>query len=160
MINANVVDFTNTSTNGQTYFWTFGDLTSSTSQNPTHTYSNLGTYTVCLTATGSNGCTDTICQSITITSVGIADISIDHQVEIYPNPVQDLMKIRFNKSSAGKNWTILLTDMLGQVVEEKSFENVMQNSDYSINVSGIAPGSYTLVLKNTEQSFQTRIIKQ
>ena len=160
VINANVVDFTNTSTNGQTYFWTFGDLTSSTSQNPTHTYSNLGTYTVCLTATGSNGCTDTICQSITITSVGIADISIDHQVEIYPNPVQDLMKIRFNKSSAGKNWTILLTDMLGQVVEEKSFENVMQNSDYSINVSGIAPGSYTLVLKNTEQSFQTRIIKQ
>ena len=111
-IAANVVDFTDASVNAVSYFWTFGDLTSSTQQNPTHTYAALGNYTACLTVTGANGCTDTLCQTVNITSVGVADISIDRQVQMYPNPVQELLKIRFNKSTEGKSWTIQLTDMI------------------------------------------------
>lgn len=43
------VTFTNTGTNGETWMWDFGDGTTSTDQNPAHTYSTLGTYTVALT---------------------------------------------------------------------------------------------------------------
>ncbi len=37
--------------------WAFGDSTTSTAQNPRHTYTETGYYTVSLTATSSNGCT-------------------------------------------------------------------------------------------------------
>ncbi|MEM6964472.1 MAG: PKD domain-containing protein [Bacteroidota bacterium] len=46
-----LVNFNNTSTNATTYSWDFGDNTSSASENPTHTYTQDGTYTVTLTAT-------------------------------------------------------------------------------------------------------------
>lgn len=44
------VQFTNNSTNAQTYLWDFGDGTTSTDDSPLHTYADLGAYTVILTA--------------------------------------------------------------------------------------------------------------
>ncbi|MFA5781554.1 MAG: PKD domain-containing protein, partial [Bacteroidales bacterium] len=51
---------------GVTYSWSFGDSTTSTNQNPIHSYMNYGTYTVCLTITNANGCTNTYCQTVVI----------------------------------------------------------------------------------------------
>ncbi len=53
--------------------WTFGDGSTSYDVNPTHTYANAGTYTVCLRVkknnnTGSTPCVRYICKTITITS--------------------------------------------------------------------------------------------
>ena len=44
------VQFTNLSTNALSYLWDFGDGTNSTQANPQHMYTNLGTFTVTLTA--------------------------------------------------------------------------------------------------------------
>lgn len=50
------VGFTDTSLNSPTsWSWDFGDGNTSTSQNPIHTYTNAGTYTVNLTATNVYG---------------------------------------------------------------------------------------------------------
>src|SRR5439155_20500715 len=50
------VTFTDTSTGSVTgWVWNFGDGTSSTTQNPQHTYSTTGTYTVSLTVSGPGG---------------------------------------------------------------------------------------------------------
>lgn len=47
------------------FFWTFGDGTNSSLQNPTHTYLNSGTYNVSLTVTySSNSCSNTINQLV------------------------------------------------------------------------------------------------
>jgi PKD repeat protein len=54
-VNQNVVTFTNQSQNATSYFWDFGDGTTSTDANPTHTYQNNQNYTVTLRATGSCG---------------------------------------------------------------------------------------------------------
>lgn len=68
------VNFTNTTTGGATYSWTFGTLPNSTAINPTHTYSVAGTYTVTLIATNSYGCKDTIVKP---SFVNIGPISVN-----------------------------------------------------------------------------------
>ncbi len=56
------LNFTNTSTNCQSYSWTFGDGGTSTATNPSHTYASNGSYTICMTA--NNGCSSaTTCQT-------------------------------------------------------------------------------------------------
>jgi PKD repeat protein len=45
-ISSKTVDFTDESVNAEDHFWDFGDGNTSTSQNPSHTYANFGTYTV------------------------------------------------------------------------------------------------------------------
>lgn len=67
------VHFSDTSTgNPISWDWDFGDGTNSTSQNPTHVYSNPGTYTVRMTARntdGSSTSSKTILLSITSTPI-------------------------------------------------------------------------------------------
>ena len=52
------------------YLWTFSDGTSSTQQSPTHTFTQAGSYNVCLhfsvAQSGNVFCTDTFCNTITI----------------------------------------------------------------------------------------------
>ena len=51
------------------WFWSFGDGTTSTLQNPVHVYPSSGTYTVCLTVYATNGfvsCFKTVCQDIKV----------------------------------------------------------------------------------------------
>ncbi|MEO5675386.1 MAG: PKD domain-containing protein [Chitinophagales bacterium] len=55
--------------------WDFGDGGSANIQNPTHTFNLLGTYTITLTATNSNGCIDESSGTINIISQPVADFS-------------------------------------------------------------------------------------
>lgn len=66
--------FTNSSTNGTTSFWSFGDGINSTATNPVHAYTAAGTYTVCLIT--YNACyTDTLCQTVTICPLPVPNFS-------------------------------------------------------------------------------------
>jgi PKD repeat protein len=76
------VTFTDTSSNSPTsWLWNFGDGTTSTQQNPTHSYANWGRYTVSLTATNvlSNTALDvgntSVKTMVDLVSVGLAPAS-------------------------------------------------------------------------------------
>ncbi|MCB9230712.1 MAG: PKD domain-containing protein [Bacteroidia bacterium] len=65
------VNFTDSSTGlALTYLWNFGDGNTSTAQNPSHTYNNPGLYTVTLTVTDANGCTDAFTASNFVQVIG------------------------------------------------------------------------------------------
>ena len=59
------VQFTDLSENATAWSWDFGDGTNSTEQNPIHTYSTVGNYTVNLTAINVNG-TDSKLETINV----------------------------------------------------------------------------------------------
>ena len=61
--------FTNLSTNSTSWLWNFGDTTTSTSQDPTHTWGYIGTHPVTLYATTVNGCIDSVTYSIIIDDI-------------------------------------------------------------------------------------------
>lgn len=50
------VVFSNNSSNGNSFFWDFGDNTTSTLENPSHLYTTSGTYEVTLVVSDANGC--------------------------------------------------------------------------------------------------------
>lgn len=58
------VSFTNQSTPGSgtagSYLWDFGDGTTSTLQNPEHTYTSMGQYNISLQSVNSNGCKSSV----------------------------------------------------------------------------------------------------
>jgi len=58
-----VIQFTDVSANATSWSWYFGDATSSSQQNPQHTYTVNGTYNVCLIAADCDA--DTICTQVT-----------------------------------------------------------------------------------------------
>ncbi|MDR1201017.1 MAG: PKD domain-containing protein [Tannerellaceae bacterium] len=60
-----IVQFTNqtTVTNNNSYLWTFSDGGSSTLENPSYSFSRVGSYAVSLTATSDEGCTNMISKA-------------------------------------------------------------------------------------------------
>jgi len=58
--------FTNTSKNGASYLWDFGDGNTSTEESPTHVYATPDTYTVTLEVTSENGLTGTLEKGVDI----------------------------------------------------------------------------------------------
>ena len=60
-----------------TFSWDFGDGNSSTQANPTHSYTNNGSYLACLTVTDSTGCVATYCDTINIGNTNSCNLSVN-----------------------------------------------------------------------------------
>ncbi len=76
----NVNSFTDLTTGNNTvtnWSWNFGDGSAlNTTQNPTHTYSNPGTYTVSLIVTNNFGCKDTNKTTVVINPLPVVNFSL------------------------------------------------------------------------------------
>jgi hypothetical protein len=99
---ATTVAFTNTSTGTfANVSWYFGDGSTSTAANPTHTYAP-GIYGVCLTIWDSlNGCQSYMCDTLVIANTGGC------QAYFSPNNLSNNM-IYFDNLSVGANATFFL----------------------------------------------------
>jgi PKD repeat protein len=70
------VNFSDQSIGATSWSWDFGDGSTSTEQSPSHAYTDPGTYTVNLTATGPEGSdTKTKTDYITVTGVDFSDVA-------------------------------------------------------------------------------------
>lgn len=112
-VNMSDVNFTNTSTNATSYAWDFGDGTQSSDENPTHTYSGNGVYTVQLVATSANGCQNTATQTVTIDQLGLDINTANASIQVYPNPVSDMLFIRNDDM---ESLQIQVLDINGRVI--------------------------------------------
>lgn len=77
-VNTLTIDCTDTSTTigATSWLWDFGDGNTSTMQNPSHTYTASGTYTVCLTVTDDCG-TDSTCTFETVLDCSAGGPNVD-----------------------------------------------------------------------------------
>lgn len=71
------ITFRNTSANGVSFFWDFGDGTTSSLENPVHTYTKSKNYTVTLTVKNTTGCFGTLVKKDFIQLSGPKITAID-----------------------------------------------------------------------------------
>ena len=124
------VNFTNQSSGmgTLTYLWHFGDGTTSTSQNPSHTYTQNGSYTVTLVVTNQYGCKDslTIQNYINISQIN-ANFTVSPNDTVCPNQL-----IQFtNLSGTTALWSF-----------GDGGSSTLSNPTYSYS----NPGTYTVML--------------
>jgi PKD repeat protein len=112
------VNFTNTSS-ASTYQWTFGDGNTSAAANPTHTYTNQGMYTICLTLTDACGTTST-CKDLQI----VNEASIE--VVAMPNPVSDVL---FVHNHTGLPITFGVYDLNGRLIHLYNIQGALTEID-------------------------------
>lgn len=98
-----------------TWYWNFGDGVASTTQNPTHTYAQSGTYMVSLTVTSNTGCVNTASMSnaVTVFPSPIADFRTEPPVQSIDNPVFNFQ----NQSFGGLNYSWTFGDGAGSYLE-------------------------------------------
>ena len=90
-------EFTNNSLGGLNFLWDFGDGTTSTEENPTHLYANVGSYIVTLTAFDSTSCNKTDQTTFTITVSPIPTASFTYN----PDPPKENTFTNFVNQSVG-----------------------------------------------------------
>ena len=95
------VNFIDSSTGDiDSYAWSFGDGGTSTEQNPTHIYQNIGIYTVSLTVSGTGGSdNETKTDYITVTGSGEAP---DVDFSASPKNGGAPLTVRFTDFSTGE----------------------------------------------------------
>ena len=147
----NSVRFTNSSTDATSYSWEFGDGTSSTDANPSHSYSNGGNYTITLIASNGDGCADTLVQTFDFIPVGITEASLFSSV--FPNPTSSFVYIQLNKV---QNAQLALFDLSGKLI----MIDKLVGTEKSMDIQKLAPGSYVLFIKSDLGSNHIRIVKQ
>ena len=112
------------------YLWDFGDGNTSTLQNPQHTYAASGTYTVTLIVTSADGCQNSSAQIMTITDIGISELSSDGIKVIGKG---NAISISFDK--VPENALINIIDELGQTIHSDVFSG---SNTYNCTLKNVA----------------------
>lgn len=133
--------FTNTSTNGVTYLWNFGDGDTSTGTNPVHTYANGGLEVVTLITTNSCG-SDTFKLEVNVTT-GITSVNNTELWKVTPNPCEIC---QLTGTADAKN--LVITDVTGRVCKAILTKTTV---GYQIELPGAAGGIYFIRDLRTEE---------
>jgi len=127
------------------YHWDFGDGATSTDENPIHTYTATGDYTVTLTVYSECG---EVTYTTSVHILGIDDLSTgEHTLSLYPNPAKDLIIVENKGNQPIKS--IVITDALGHIVLEAEHVN---SHKYKLELSRFASGIYTARIITGTQS--------
>ena len=161
------------------YTWDFGDEGTSTDVFPTHQYSGPGPYTLCLSVTDGNLCSDSYCEPISIDSLGIlngflsgftinvvdggpSDVvsSVDNLTEsnsalsVFPNPAQG--ETTLSGITPGTSWKAELRGLDGRLVRRFA-----GTGNQSLDLTSVSEGLYVITVVDDNAASQSmRIIVQ
>ncbi len=92
--------------NPVSWFWDFGDGTTSIEQHPTHIYSNEGIYNVCLIACNAAGDCSSLCRDLAVSTVDVVEAFDNVHLKVYPNPTSDELNFEVCCNGTLRMWSI------------------------------------------------------
>lgn len=151
------VSFENNSDEAYGYYWEFGDDSTSTVENPEHTYEEFDEYTVTLKAIGSCGeaisdQTITIDENETSVNTGVRKGSL----KVFPNPLHEQLNLDIDSNQ--KIESVIVTNMAGQVVIRK---NDIKTSRTTVDFNELNAGNFLVKVITTKgEVFTEKVTKQ
>jgi hypothetical protein len=130
--------YTGTTTGMDSLLWNFGDNTTSTQNNPTHTYATNGAYTVCVTVYTSCG-SDSACATVGQPN-GIPYYEQEN-ILVYPNPADDRLVIE----NVTDGCVLRIFNMLGQEL----YHCNMNGGKQVLSTKSFASGQYVMALTDS-----------
>jgi cadherin domain-containing protein/parallel beta helix pectate lyase-like protein/type IX secretion system substrate protein len=112
----------------------------------------IATYELIVRASDQN-LSDTAIVTIQLTPDGIPYLELDKIVNVYPNPVKDLLNLKFN--SLRNSASLKIIDLKDQILFEEEIE-----SDTQIDMSEFSSGMYVLIINYAGRSYYGRIVKE
>ena len=145
------MDFNNTSPSANAVQWDFGDGTTSTQNNPSHTYGVSGTYLVQLQL--DNGCL--VQYSVSVDNIGTDEVQWD--ASIYPNPTTGILHIDFTQHLQ-EEIQLEVVSMEGKLL----YSEVISPGEiqHTVDMSGLAAGLYLVSMGNGHDQLVERILLQ
>jgi len=142
------------------WHWDFNDPASggsntSLEQNPVHTFSQSGTYTVCLIASNQYAA-DTICKEVKVGISSSYALPALPQAQVYPNPVTDALMVSLPALLPGHQLYFTLTDALGRTVRKIT----LSDFETELNMADLPKGIYFWKIRSGWDILQTgKVVK-
>ena len=144
--------FTNTSTvsttTGTSVVWSFGDSTTATGNNVSHTYTHSGTYNVCMNVFQDSTCNISLCRNLSTANYLLA----------FPNPAQTNVNVNINLSQSTPIYAYIYNSQ-GMLVGQLLQQGIQGNNLLTFNVAGLPAGYYTIRIYTSNGVFITRFQK-
>ncbi len=140
--NGSNVQFTSTAQNASSYYYDFGDGSSSTSQNPSHIYSTSGSFVVVQYAI--NACDSAMSiDTIQVVISGILN-STPNSMVVFPNPATENITVTYQ--SGNVDWMRILNP---EGIEIMRIVNLGEQSTI-VDISALKPGIYFIEINGTD----------
>jgi hypothetical protein len=146
----------NDSIPGYTYIYTLGDI-EVVSSSPRYTTSKGGNWTV--TVINENGCQNTGVVFVNTTDIvnSVAEALIGN-LDVYPNPTQSDVNIRFVTTQA-VDARIEVYTVTGQQIVDRVVKTIGSEHTEVIGLSGLTSGVYTVKVTAGKQTLTTKVIR-
>ncbi len=135
------------------YQWTFGDGSTATGQEVTHTFSIGGNYEVCLRIRTRLGCETTICNTIRVPG------NNEPALHLSPNPVENILHADF-LSTHTEQVNIKILNSTGTVLRIYTRSVTVGPNTWNFDVASLVPGVYSFVVQSPNQLASALFIKQ
>lgn len=160
------------------YLWNFGDGSTSTDANPSHTYTANGSYVVCVTIVVLNPfgecCTETFCTEIYVegdcfgegkaapgnSGQTLQDMRDPQPFRLFPNPAQGAIQVEWDYEGESVKADVAIYDLAGKQVksERNAFRLNEGNNRYTIDTESLSPGAYIIELKAGARSYTSQFM--
>lgn len=152
--NSNTFTFTDGSAGATSWLWNFGDGTTSTQQNPVHTYPNGNAYTVTLTINGGS-CTST---QIINGVLGINNPTTNKpMVTLMPNPANSWAQLNLDQA-ATEDLTIQVSGVDGRILQTATLKQGI--TEFTLNLEQLPSAVYIVSIHGLNFSEVRKLVKE
>jgi PKD repeat protein len=150
------VTFTNNSQNAQVYSWNFGDNSPASSEvNPTHTYTESGSYNVVLSAI--NECGVSVFQTtVNVDVSGVEDVNWVEKFRLFPNPNTGAFQLEMEGTGSDElQFDLFSTE--GKLIRTDRLNFSTGSLKHRFDYGALPTGVYAFRISDARTSFVVRV---